>query len=347
PPGQSGAPDPTGSPSTGSGTGRGPGPDSPSVDPNAPHPLQPPRGVTAFELPSGSVQVTWQHPGDPADSFTVQEPDGPVLVEVSGAARQASVSVAPGTHRFTVTAFRAGEPFETSAPSNAVTTSGRPSGVTGVVGRVSGNPDDTTATIDVQWTAAQDNGSPVLTYTVVMTNAYGTETHEVPTTSTSFVATCPTVYCNPSPVTVRVTATNAKGAGPTVTETIPYDGPEPPALPAGGAQLVDRSEHTWTGRSWMGHGTTRLMLSPPDDWRGFTGTCSWTHTGNRDGEDQGELPCDATSLTVDIETGVIRGADSGVRQHRIVFTASNGTESVSSAVYTWLTKQEVMCPRCS
>jgi hypothetical protein len=294
------------------------------------------------------IQVTWQHAGDPADSFTVQEEDGPTLVEVAGSARQASVTVSPGTHRFTVTAIRDGDPYEVSAPSNPVTSSGRPSAVTGIVGHVSGNPDDTTATIPVQWNAAEDNGSPILHYAVVLTDSTGTQTRQVVgATSTTFTSICADVYCNPSPVTVRITAVNAKGEGPAASAPLPYDGPEAPALPAADAQLVTAATHSWWGRSWMGHGTTKLTLAPPRDWRSFSGTCTWTHVGNSAGEQKGEFPCDATSLSVDIQIGVIRGADSGVRNHSIVFTASNGGATVTSATFTWQTKQEVVCTRCT
>lgn len=349
PTGTPGPPDPSGPP-TGTSPDRGPDPAPPTVDPDAPHPLQPPRAVIARETPSGGVQVTWQHLGDPADSFTVQEQDGSTLIEVEGDVRQASVTgIAPGTHRFTVTAIRAGDPFETSAPSNPVVTSGRPAAVTGIVGHVSGNPDDTTAAIEVQWNPAQDNGSPIVQYTVELTDATGTQIHQVPGTVTtdSFTTSCATVYCDPSPVSVRITATNAKGDGVSASAALPYDGPEAPPLPADGKQLVTHADHSWWGRSWMGHGTTRLTLAPPQDWRSFTGTCTWTHVGNQGGEQTGEFPCDATSLSVDIQIGVIRGADSGVREHSIVFTASNGNEWATSAAFTWQTKQEVVCTRCA
>lgn len=345
-----GDPDPTGAPTgtPGRGPDRDPDPEPPAVNPNVPQPLEAPRSVMARELPSGMIQVTWQHAGDPADTFTVQVEEGPTLVEVSGSARQASVTVSPGTHRFTVTAIREGDPYEVSAPSNPVSSSGRPSMVTGIVGHVSGSPDNTAATITVRWNAAEDNGSPILHYTVVLTDATGTQTRQVAgATTTTFTSTCTQAYCDPSPVSVKITATNAKGEGPAASAPLPYDGPEAPALPAAGRQLVTAASHSWWGRSWMGHGTTKLTLAPPPDWRSFSGTCSWTHVGNSAGEQGGEFPCDATGISVEIQIGVIRGADSGVRNHSIVFTANNGGASVNSATYTWQTKQEVVCTRCA
>ncbi|GAA1161605.1 fibronectin type III domain-containing protein [Nocardioides aquiterrae] len=335
-------------PSEGPGAGdHGPsGSPPPSVNPNVPQPLQAPHGVTAAELQSGSVQVTWQHAGDPAKTFTVQEEGGQTLVEVDGRERQTTVTVAPGTHRFTVTAIRPGEPYETSEPSNPVTTSGRPGPVTDIVGHVSGNPNDTTAAVTVSWRPPADNGSPVVSYTVVMTDAYGSQTQTVATTTASFTSTCTTTYCNPSPVVVQVTPTNTKGDGPARQAQLSYDGPVPPAPPAAGKQLVTAFTHSWVGRSWWGRGTTRLTLAPPSDWRSFQGTCTWTHTGNRGGEESGEVRCDATSLSVPIDTGVIRGADNGVRQHSIVFTASNGVETVQSQPFQWETRQEALCDRC-
>lgn len=352
------SPSPTGAPGPGSTGPRGVGPDAgpntsgpepsgeptpqPPTNPNAPNPLQAPRSVTATETPSGEVQVTWQHPGDPADSFTVQEEDGSPLVTVSGEARQASVAVAPGEHRFTVSAIREGDPVETSAPSNAVETSGRPGEVTNIVGHATGNAEDTTALVSVSWEAPADNGSPVASYTVVMTDANGSQTATVATTSAEFTTSCATTYCNPTPVTVEVTATNTNGAGPTARAQITsYDGPEAPPLPAAGADLVSGASHAWDGRSRYGRGTTTLRLSPPADWRGFNGTCTWTHVGNKDGDATAEFPCDAREVRVRIYTGFIYGPDDGVREHSITFTASNGSESVTSDSYEWSTKQEV------
>ena len=57
-------------------------------------------------------------------------------------------------------------------------------------------------------------------------------------------------------------------------------------------------------------------------------------------------PPPTTSLSVPIDTGVIRGADNGVREHSIVFTASNGVGSVQSQPYEWETEQDVLCDRC-
>jgi hypothetical protein len=298
--------------------------------------------VTASETPSGEVQVTWQHPGDPADSFTVQEVDGSPLVTVSGDDRQATVSVAPGTHRFTVSAYREGDPVETSAPSNAVETSGRPGEVTNIVGHVAGNADDTSAVVSVSWQAPTDNGSPVVGYTVVMSDATGSQTQTVTGTSAEFVTYCETTYCDPTPVTVEVTATNTNGDGPTTrAELTSYDGPEAPALPTAGADLVSSSSHAWTGRDRYGRGYTRINLSSPPAWRDFPGTCTWTHVGNKDGESSAEYPCDARSISVRVYTGFIYGPDDGVREHSITFTASNGAESVTSQTYEWSTKQEV------
>lgn len=332
------APDPGGSPTP-----------QPPVNPNAPHPLQPPREVTASELPSGEVQVTWEHPGDPADSFTVQEVDGPPLVTVSGEARQATVSVAPGTHRFTVSAIREGDPVETSAPSNSVESSGRPGEVTNIVGHVTGNAEDNSALVSVSWQEPTDNGSPVVSYTVVMTDATGSQTQTVAGTTAQFTTYCETIYCDPTPVTVDVTATNTNGDGPTVrAELTSYEGPEAPELPNAGADLVSSSSHAWNGRDEFGRGYTKIYLSSPPEWREFEGICTWTHVGNKDGEDTIEYPCDARSITVSVYTGLIYGPDDGVREHSIYFTASNGSESVTSDTYEWETRQKVWgCDRCA
>lgn len=324
------------------------GPTTPPVDPDAPQPLEAPRSVQAVELPSGAVQVTWQHPGDPADSFTVQEEGGEPLVTVGGEERQASVTVAPGTHRFTVSAIRKNEPIETSAPSNQVSTSARPGPVSNIVGHVAGNPDDTSALISVGWQAPPESGSAVVSYTVVVTDATGSQTATVAATEAEFTTYCETTYCNPTPVRVEITANNAKGAGPKVRADITsYQGPEPPLLPAAGADLVRAMDHSWIGRGTSGNGTTTLTLAPPTDWRQFQGSCSWTHTGNKDGEQTVEYPCNATQVKVRIYTGMIFGPDDGEREHSIVFTASNGVGAVTSDEYEWETEQEVVCERCA
>lgn len=317
-------------------------PTTPTVDPDAPLPLEAPRSVRATELPSGAVQVTWQHPGDPADSFTVQEDGGEPLVTVGGTARQASVTVPPGDHRFTVSAFRDGDPVEISAPSNEVSTSGRPGPVSNIVGHVAGNPDDTSALVTVSWQAPPEDSSKALTYQVVMTDATGSQTQTVATTEAAFTTYCETTYCNPTPVTIEVTAVNESGAGQKVRTTLTsYDGPEAPALPAAGADLVSRYDHSWQGRDRYGRGSTTISLSSPADWRNFQGTCTWTHSGNKDGDQTIEYPCNARSVRVTVYTGFIYGPDDGEREHSIVFTASNGTESVSSDTFEWETKQEV------
>lgn len=355
------ATDPTGQPSNHPSTAPTDGPtgepESPDThdpkdptttgNPNVPQPLQAPRAVTAAELPSGSVQVTWTHAGDPADSFTVQEEDGPVLVTVSGEERQTTVSVPPGPHRFTVTAVREGDPHETSLPSNPVNTSGRPSAVSGIIGHVTGNPDDTSASISLSWSPATDNGSPVVSYTVVMTDSYGTQTQTFPTTSATFTTYCETTYCNPSPVTVQVTATNAKGDGPPANATLSYDGPEAPVLPAAGKQMVRDEDTIWTGFSSGGIGTTYLVLAPPTDWAQFQGTCTWIHNGNRGGEVQTEYPCSSKKISIPIDNGTARPPDDGKFDHSILFTANNGVEAVTSAVYEWTTEQRLICDHCS
>lgn len=343
--------DPDPEPTTGPTTDPDPDPEpsgQPPYDPDQPQPLQAPTHVVAVELPSGGVEVTWRHGGDPADEFTVQEEGGPVLYTVSGVERQTSVPARPGTHRYTVTAVRDGEPTETSAPSNPVNTSGLPGAVTGILGQVAGNPDDTTAAINVRWTAAEDNGSPIVSYTVTMTDANGTQTTEVgPTTSAAFTSVCATTYCNPSPVTVSITATNAKGRGPTAKATLAYVGPEVPTLPVAGRQMVSAYGHTWQGFSWNGIGTTRLSLTSPESWREFPGTCSWLHEGNRTAGEPVEFRCDASNVLVPIDTGRTGKQDNGVRHHSIVFMASNGSETVTSARFEWTTEQAPSCFRCS
>ena len=62
---------------------------------------------------------------------------------------------------------------------------------------------------------------------------------------------------------------------------------DPAGGPQGGTQLA--SSDSSNGTTVEGIGTTTLNMSPPADWAGFGGTCSWTHHGRpRAGPDPGQ-----------------------------------------------------------
>ena len=60
------------------------------------------------------------------------------------------------------------------------------------------------------------------------------------------------------------------------------------------------------------------------DWASFSGTCSWTHTGNQGGPDSGTFPCGAASVQIPINTGYIYDPTPGTVAHSVVFHATNG-----------------------
>ncbi len=328
---------------------------SPSISPTAgvpsgspSGPLSPPSGVTATQLQSGEVQVSWVFDKKQVvDGFTVQESGaGQSLATVSPGVRQASVTVPPGWHRFTVTAFRNGATPATSTASPGITTANRPDAPTKLGGRVVGSDTSNDTTITITWGAAASGGSEVLDYTVQTKDSFGAHTQTVTGTSATYTVTCAQPYCDPGPVSVSVTARNARGTGPAATTTLPYDGPNPPALPAGGQQLVASDSTTWSGTSVEGMGTTTLNMSTPADWASFGGTCSWTHTGNQGGPDSGSFSCGAGSVQIPINTGYIHDPSPGTVQHTVIFHAANGQSSVDSAEYAWTTTQQTLCNGC-
>jgi hypothetical protein len=312
-------------------------------------PLTAPTGVTAAQLQSGEVQVTWLFDRvQPVDGFTIQESGSTVaLATVSAGVRQASVTVPPGPHQFTVTSIRTGgSDAATSRPSATITTANRPDAPTRLVGKVAGSESNNDATITVSWGAAANNGSPVLDYTLQAKDDFGTHTQTVTGTSASYTVTCSATYCDPGPVEVSVTARNARGTGPATTATLEYSGPTAPPLPGAGKQLASSDSTQWSGTAVEGMGTTTLNLSSPSDWASFGGTCSWTHTGNQGGADSGSFPCGAASVQIPINNGYIYDPNPGTAQHSVVFHATNGQGSVDSAQYAWTTTQTTLCEGC-
>jgi len=144
---------------------------------------------------------------------------------------------------------------------------------------------------------------------------------------------------------VTVTARNSVGASASTSATLAYAGPTPPPPPAGGAQLVTAADPAWSAPQ-EGFGTTTLTLAPPADWASWSGTCSWTHTGNSTGPVSGTVPCGARSLAVDIQNGTIRGTGQADVVHSIVFTATGRGGTSQSAAFQWVTSQPTLCTTC-
>jgi hypothetical protein len=340
---------PSGGPSGGP-TG-GPGAWPTPTDPTSTHtggPVAAPIGVTAAQLQSGEVQVNWVFDRlQPVDGFSIQEFGATgALATVSAGVRQASVTVPPGLHRFTVTSIRGGSDPATSLPSAMIVTADRPDAPTNLGGKVVGSETTDDATISVTWSAARANGSPILDYTLQTKDAFGAHTKTVTGTSASYTVTCPATYCDPGSVEVSVTARNERGTGPAATVTLDYSGPTPPPLPGAGKQLASSDSTQWNGTGVEGTGTTTLNLIGVADWASFNGTCSWTHTGNQSGPDSGSFPCGAASVQIPINNGYIYDPSSGTVPHSVVFHASNGQSSVDSAEYAWNTTQQTLCEGC-
>ncbi len=329
------------------GPGSWPSPTSPTSIPTN-GPVAAPTGVTATQLESGEVQVSWVFDShQPVDGFTVQEAGSvQARATVSAGVRQASFTVPPGGHRFTVTALRTGSQPSTSRPSANLATADRPGAPDEVEGSVVGSDKTNEATITIRWRPAAANGSPVIDYTVQTKDDFGAHTMTVTGTSASYQVTCPDPYCDPGAVAVAVTARNTRGTGPASTATLTYSGPDRPAVPAPGAQLATSDSTTWSGAPVEGMGTTTLNLNPPSDWVSFGGTCSWTHNGNQAGADSGTFPCGASSVQIPINNGYIEDPNPGTVAHSVVFHATNGAASSDSAQYAWNTTQPTLCAGC-
>ena len=163
--------DPTSFPSHGpsggasDGSGEWPTPSTPTSTPTGGS-LSAPTGVSATQLQSGEVLVTWLFDRlTPVDGFTVQESGaGQPLATVSPGVRQASVTVSPGFHRFTVTAFRNGSAPATSIATPGITTANRPDAPPRVAGKVTGSEttNDATITVSLGWRAVERLADPRL-----------------------------------------------------------------------------------------------------------------------------------------------------------------------------------------
>jgi N,N-dimethylformamidase beta subunit-like, C-terminal/Domain of unknown function (DUF4082)/Fibronectin type III domain/Bacterial Ig domain len=200
------------------GTGPASAPSN-AVTPTAPTAPGAPTGVTATAGDS-TATVSWTAPsngGSAITSYTVTPFIGsaaqtPVTVTGNPPATSTTVTgLTDGTtYTFTVSATNAIGTGPASAPSNAVTPTGptapgAPTGVTATAG-------DSTAT--VSWTAPNNGGSAITSYTVTgyvgsTPQAQVTVTGSPPATSTTV-----TGLTNGTTYTFTVSATNAIGTGP-------------------------------------------------------------------------------------------------------------------------------------
>jgi hypothetical protein len=166
-----------------------------------------PTGVTATRGNS-TAHVTWTAPasngGSTITGYTVTSSPGSHTANVNGTTTAADVpGLVNGTsYTFTVVATNSVGNSVPSAASNAVTPAtvpNAPSTVTAVAGH---------AAATVSWSAAQNNGSPVTSYTVTSSPGGITKTVSGITSTTMTGLTNGTLY------TFAVTATNGVGTGP-------------------------------------------------------------------------------------------------------------------------------------
>lgn len=184
-----------------------------------------PFGVTATPGDT-TAEVTWSAPrtdgGSSVTGYRVeQSTDGGstwtvVIADSGSTATGATISnlVNGVPVRFRVAAISARGTAAASAGSPAVT----PATVPGAPTAVSGTPGDGTVTL--QWTAAADNGAPLVGHRVEKSTDNGvTWTVAVADTGSSASSAIVTGLTNYVPVRFRVTASNAIGAGPASTSS--------------------------------------------------------------------------------------------------------------------------------
>ena len=177
----------------------------------------PPINAAATQDPSYiSATINWNPPpqqpdlvpgdnGSPITSYTVTASPGGATQTVNGNTTTTDFTgLPPGTYTFTITATNLAGTGGPSAASNPVTIAGLPS----APGNAYVNTSGTTAT--VYWTAANSNGSPILSYTVTPQPAdVPAQTVGPNTFSATFSGLTPGTMYN-----YAVVATNAVGTGP-------------------------------------------------------------------------------------------------------------------------------------
>jgi hypothetical protein len=215
---------------------------SPASSPsNSVTPSNLPGAPTAVSATAGntSATVSWTAPsnngGSAITSYTVTPYIGSTAqtpVTVSGSPPATSVTVnglTNGTsYTFTVTATNANGTGPASSPSNAVTPTG--STVPGAPTGVSATGGDTAAT--VTWTAPNNGGSTITSYTVTPFIGSTAQTPVTVTGSPPAVSALVTGLTNGTSYTFTVSATNANGTGPASSPSNAVTPSAPPTVTA-------------------------------------------------------------------------------------------------------------------
>ncbi|MBM3677176.1 MAG: hypothetical protein FJW96_04735 [Actinobacteria bacterium] len=275
-----------------------------------------PGQVTGLTAAAGNEQVSlgWTPPASNGGSTILEyrvtrTPSGgsPVTTLTGSTATSFTVTgLANGTaYAFTVAAVNTAGPGAESAPAQA-TPFGPPAKVTGV----SGVPGD--GQVALSWVAPSANGSPILRYTVTVSDGSGgPSTVETPTAATSFTVTG---LANGTPYTFTVAATNAAGAGATsdpvaLTPTAGATVPDPPTRVSGTAGNEQVTVSWAAPASNDGSPISSYRVSRYDANGGFlasvatgSATTSYTMTGLANGI--------AYRFSVAATNGVGTGADS-------------------------------------
>jgi ricin-type beta-trefoil lectin protein len=230
------------SPATPGPTIPGPGPTpSPSENPAE----FTPTGVAALTTANGTVQVSWQAPPNPPNSYVVLRADNlEQVASVGGGGTFADIPGLPPGQDFSffVEAVYDGDRRFRSGESNPTAAFGLPAGPTVGVQLVARGPDTLTLRIDVG--VVDNGGSPISTYDLAVDSStgrslenavdipIGQNPRQINVDCTGLGDLC----LSGGSVTARATLRNAAGAGPRTDTAAGID--PPPQFPFNGSVLI-------------------------------------------------------------------------------------------------------------
>jgi hypothetical protein len=229
-----------------------------------------PTGVTA-SAGNGSATVSWTAPssngGSAITSYTVTPFIGstaqtPKTVTGSPPATSTTVTgLTNGTsYTFTVTANNANGSGPASAPSSAVTPSTVPAAPTGVTATAG------SGSAIVSWTAPNNGGSTITTYTVTPFIGSTAQTPVTVTGNPPATSTTVTGLTNGTSYTFTVTAANANGTGPASapSNAVTPSAPTVPGAPTGVSATPGNTSATvtWAAPSNGGSTITTYTVTP-------------------------------------------------------------------------------------
>lgn len=238
--------------------------------------LTAPTGVTATHLGGDQVEVEWSGSSPAAAEYVVFPSSGGSVS--AGTATSATLTVARGaTYTFTVEARWQGQ-TATSAASNSVTVPApatAPGAPTNVQASTNQSPPFVTNT--VTWTAPSDGGSPLTGYTLV----WDGRTIDLGPGQTSWSEQ---VSCDPCSEVieapdfeVRLSASNAIGAGPAAVASVTAGGTPAPPTPKDGDGVLDAVEDRSDAEQGQFHGS--ISYVPIPSWASSGGSCTASVNG--------------------------------------------------------------------